>query len=86
MIMYYPIPFNKLTTNETYILLPKYGEELKGMKKVKEYYFRDETIKTILYEFDTEEEMNASRMLNDPKRQTCFISDGKYYVGLHEEV
>lgn len=56
------------------------------MKKVKEYYFKDETIKTTLYEFDTEEEMNASRILNDPKRQTCFISDGKYYVGLHEEV
>ncbi len=56
------------------------------MKKVKEYYFKDETIKTTLYEFDTEEEMNASRILNDLKRQTCFISDGKYYVGLHEEV
>lgn len=45
-----------------------------------------ETVKTILYEFETEEEMNASGMLNNPNRQTCFMSDGKYYVGLHEEV
>ena len=54
------------------------------MKKVKEYYFKNETIKTILYEFETKEEMDASGMLDDPKRQTCFMSDEKYYVGLHE--
>lgn len=54
------------------------------MKKVKEYYFRDENVKTILYEFDTEQELNDSNLLNDINRVTCFISDGKYYIGLHE--
>ena len=40
---------------------------------------------TILYEFDTEEEMNASGLLDDPRRTTCFMSAGAYYVGGHFE-
>ena len=40
---------------------------------------------TILYEFDTEDEMNTSGLLHDPCRTTCFMSGGKYYVGGHFE-
>jgi len=40
---------------------------------------------TILYKFDTEDEMNASGLLNDPRRTTCFTSAGKYFVGGHFE-
>lgn len=40
---------------------------------------------TVLYVFDTEEEMNASGLLKDPRRTTCFVSAGKYYVGGHFE-
>ena len=53
------------------------------MKKIDEYYFRDETRKIALYEFDTEKEMKESGMLDDLKRQTCFMSAGKYYVGIY---
>jgi hypothetical protein len=57
-----------------------------GGGKVREherYYFKDEKQLTILYEFDTEEEMNESGLLNDPRRTACFESGGKYYVGGH---
>ncbi len=40
---------------------------------------------TVLYEFETEEEMNATGLLRDPRRTTCFMSSGKYYVGGHFE-
>ncbi|MDR1755226.1 MAG: hypothetical protein LBR74_10110 [Eubacterium sp.] len=40
---------------------------------------------TVLYEFDTEDEMNESGLLRDPRRTTCFMSSGRYYVGGHFE-
>ena len=40
---------------------------------------------TILYEFDTEAEMNASGLLCDSRRTTCFMSNSKYFVGGHFE-
>ena len=40
---------------------------------------------TILYEFDTEDEMNASGLLRNSRRTTCFMSSGKHYVGGHFE-
>ncbi|GHV06450.1 hypothetical protein FACS1894217_05150 [Clostridia bacterium] len=40
---------------------------------------------TVLFEFDTEQEMNESGLLQDKRRTTCFASDGKYYVGGHFE-
>ena len=40
---------------------------------------------TILYEFDSQDEMFASDLLRDPRRTTCFVSGGKYYVGGHFE-
>lgn len=49
------------------------------------YHFRDEKEMTVLYEFDSEEEMTASKLLDDPRRTTCFISAGKYYIGGHFE-
>lgn len=55
------------------------------MKEHKRYYYKDEKRLTILYEFDTEAEMNESGFLNDPRRTTCFESGGKYYVGGHFE-
>jgi hypothetical protein len=42
-----------------------------------------EGVLTICYEFDTEEEMNASGLLNDPRRTSCFMSGGKYYISGH---
>jgi hypothetical protein len=56
---------------------------LKEMKKVDEYIFKPENRKVALYQFDTKEEMEKSGLLNNPKRHTCFVSDGKYYVGLY---
>ena len=50
----------------------------------KVYYFQDDTKRPIvLYEFDTNEEaMNFCNECDKRKtRQTCFESDGKYYVG-----
>ncbi|GHU94377.1 hypothetical protein FACS1894208_05340 [Clostridia bacterium] len=44
-----------------------------------------EGVMTVLFEFDDEAEMNASGLLNDPRRTTCFVSGGKYYVGGHFE-
>jgi hypothetical protein len=41
---------------------------------------------TVLYEFDDEAEMNACNLRNDPRRTTCFVSNGKYYVGGHFEI
>ncbi len=55
------------------------------MKEYKRYYCKGEKQLTILYEFDTEQEMNESGLLNDPRRTTCFESGGKYYVGGHFE-
>lgn len=40
---------------------------------------------TVLYEFDSEEEMKESGLLYNANRTTCFVSDGKYYVGGHFE-
>jgi hypothetical protein len=40
-----------------------------------------EDVMTLLYEFDTKEEVNKSKLLHDPQRTTCFMSSGKYYVG-----
>jgi len=42
-------------------------------------------VMTVLYEFDTQDELNASGLLLDPRRTTCFMSSGKYYVGGHFE-
>ncbi len=53
------------------------------MKIARKYYYRDEKELTILYEFDTESEMKESGLLDDPRRTTCFVSSGKYYVGGH---
>lgn len=53
------------------------------MREYRRYHFRDETEITILYEFDTKSEMNASGLLGDPRRTTCFVSSDKYYVGGH---
>lgn len=53
------------------------------MREHKRYYYGNETRLTVLYEFDTEQEMNESGLLNDPNRTTCFASGGKYYVGGH---
>ena len=49
------------------------------------YHFKDDAphVITTLYEFDTEEDMNASGLLNDKRRTTCFTSSGKWYVGGH---
>ena len=55
------------------------------MKEHSRYYYKNEEQITILYEFDSENEMNASGLLRDPRRTTCFISSGKYYVGGHFE-
>lgn len=38
---------------------------------------------TVLYEFDTEEEVYASELLQNPCRTTCFASGGKFYIGGH---
>lgn len=53
------------------------------MKLHDKYYYKDEEILTISYQFDTEEEMNASGLLDDPRRTSCFMSSGKYYVCGH---
>ncbi|GHV36281.1 hypothetical protein FACS1894187_10630 [Synergistales bacterium] len=55
------------------------------MKEHNRYYYRGEEQLTILYEFDTEDEINASGLLSDPRRTTCFMNSGKYYVGGHFE-
>ncbi len=55
------------------------------MKEHSRYYCKDDPDMTTLYEFETEAEMNASGLLKDPRRTTCFISSGKYYVGGHFE-
>lgn len=55
------------------------------MREYKRYFFRDETRLTVLFEFDSESEMYASGMLHDPRRTTCFMSSGKYYIGGHFE-
>jgi len=54
------------------------------MKLDKIYFFRDDTTKPIaLFEFNTNEQaMNYCNECDKRKtRQTCFESDGKYYVG-----
>lgn len=56
------------------------------MKEYNRYYYKDEMQLTILYEFDSEAEMNGSGLLNDPHHTTCFVSNGKYYVGGHFEM
>lgn len=56
------------------------------MKEYTRYHYKDEKQVTVLYEFDTEAEMNKSGLLNDPRRTTCFQSGGKYYVGGHFEM
>ena len=56
------------------------------MRVHRHYHYMGETQLTILYEFDTEAEMNESGLLNDPRRTTCFESGGKYYVGGHFEM
>ncbi len=62
------------------------------MTKHKQFHFKGvpgtydadpKGVQTTVYEFNTEEEMNASGLLNDPRRTTCFTSDGKYYIGGH---
>jgi uncharacterized protein YjaZ len=55
------------------------------MKEYKRYFFQNETQVTILYEFDSEAKMKASGLLHDPRRTTCFMSSGKYYIGGHFE-
>ncbi len=55
------------------------------MKEYRRYYYKAEKLLTILYEFDTELEMNESGLLTDPRRTTCFKSGEKYYVGGHFE-
>ena len=40
-------------------------------------------VMTTSYEFETEEELSASGLLDDPRRTSCYISDGKYYVAGH---
>ena len=40
-------------------------------------------VTTVMFKFDTLKEMNASGLLDDPRRTTCFISGGKYFVGGH---
>lgn len=55
------------------------------MNEHSRYHFQNEAQLTVLYEFDTEDEMNASGLLKDPHRTTCFVSAGKYYVGGHFE-
>ena len=56
------------------------------MRVHRRYHYMGETQLTILYEFDTEAEMNESGLMNDPRRTTCFESGGKYYVGGHFEM
>lgn len=54
------------------------------MKVDKIYYFRDDTKNPIvLYEFNTNEQATTFCNECDKRhtRQTCFESDGKYYVG-----
>lgn len=53
------------------------------MKEHSRYHFQGESALTVMYEFDTEDEMKASGFLDDPRRTTCFMSSGKYYVGGH---
>jgi hypothetical protein len=53
------------------------------MKVYREYYYKNEPELTVLYEFDSEEEVNASGLLDDKRRTTCFMSDGQYFVGGH---
>jgi len=64
------------------------------MKIISKYHFKGvagtyppdpDGVMTILYEFDTEAEMNASGLLHDSRRTTCFMSNGKYCVGGHFE-
>lgn len=55
------------------------------MREYSRYHFQNEVQLTVLYEFDTEAEMDASGLLKDPRRTTCFVSAGKYYVGGHFE-
>jgi hypothetical protein len=40
-------------------------------------------VTTTLYEFDTEQEMNESVLLQDKRGTACFKSGGKYYAGGH---
>jgi len=42
-----------------------------------------EGMMTVLYEFGTKDEMKASGLLRDPRRTTCYVSSGKYYIGGH---
>jgi hypothetical protein len=53
------------------------------MREYKRYYHKNEKSLTVLYEFESENEMNLSGFLQDPRRTTCFMSDEKYYVGGH---
>jgi hypothetical protein len=55
------------------------------MKEYARYHFRDELEVTIVYEFDAEEEMKQSGLLDDERWTTCYMSSGKYYVGGHFE-
>lgn len=63
----------------------KKHEGVKIMKIVDEYYFKNETRKIALYEYETEKEMEESGLLESKNRQTCFMSDGKYYIGVYKE-
>ena len=55
------------------------------MRKYDRYHFEADPpeVTTVLYEFDTEDEMKESGLLLDNRRTTCFVSSGKYYVGGH---
>lgn len=54
------------------------------MKKIKTYTpAYNLHIAVDLYEFDTQEE--AKEYIHHNRRETCFMSDGKYYVGIRRE-
>ena len=55
------------------------------MKEYSRYYYKNEKLITILYEFGSENEMIESGFLRNPARTTCFTSSGKHYVGGHFE-
>ena len=42
-----------------------------------------EGVMTVLYEFDSKDEVIANGILNDPRRTTSFANRGKFYVGGH---
>jgi len=68
-----------------YVIIEEAVLKMKIHKRYQAYYEPANSPITVTYEFDTEIEMKNSGLIDDPRRTTCYMSRGKYYVGGHFE-